>query len=326
LASTTTAGLIGTVEKGGNIIEGPAATADIIGMKEASTLFQTAKTEHSSDLIHYMNQIMDTKGYIKKRLAHGTIEYNSHSSFFGTTYPPHEGIRYIREGFVARTILGFRPIDDSYRDKTVDWMKTVLGDQMSGDPQLFAAMVSTVHAISDTVSGEYFVYKQKNSLGLAIDLVRKITSEYSATVRDTATPFITRTFNYIVKLATCHAALDHLSTEVTEEHYKQMLPYLEATWRGTLEFIDKYRPDGSSDKKLSAVEKVIRQMTENGKHEVSVRDILRKTGLTSGDVEVRLRSLVSAELITVDKVSSPTGAGRASTKVKWVGFTPNDEI
>ena len=161
---------------------------------------------------------------------------------------------------------------------------------------------------------------------MAIDLVRKITSEYSNTVRDTATPFITRTFNYIVKMATCHAALDHMSIEVKEEHYKQMLPYLEATWRGTLEFIDKYRPDGSSDKKLSAVEKVIRQMTENGKHEVSMRDVLRKTGLTAGDVEVRLRSLIGAELITVDKVPSPTGSGRASTKIKWVGFSEDDNI
>ena len=84
LTESTDAGLIGTIDSDGNIIEGLLATADIVGMEEASVLFDLTSDFSKKNMTYMqitMNPVTDSSCYISKKLGSQLIEFRPHASF-----------------------------------------------------------------------------------------------------------------------------------------------------------------------------------------------------------------------------------------------------
>lgn len=328
IGSITSAGLVGTMKKGGKPVMGVAYDNDIVGFKEASTLFKTTKQEHSNDLIDRLNEILDKNGHVCKRMAEGTIEYDTQVSLLGTTYPPRSGMKYIAEGFIPRLMVSFRTVDESFYFDVGSWIIQKIGVEIEGDKNDLFRLGKTISTISASIQGKYFNFNDaRHELEKTRLMMQKLLNEFSDELISQVRPFITRYLLYTCKIATCIAAVDNLSHDITPEHMQLASSYIETVWKGTLNFVDKYKPY-IGDKKLSIIEDSIRELCNDGENDTTLRSLMRRTHFNKTEVIARLMTLVDMDVIAMSR--DIKSRGRPTTEISWRGYeivnNPRDNV
>jgi len=89
-------------------------TADIVGMEEASPLFDLTDEFSKMNMTYFqitMNVLEDTSCRITIDLLSGDIDYKPHASLLMTTYPPDKLVdKLIKTGFIDRMIAVFEDV------------------------------------------------------------------------------------------------------------------------------------------------------------------------------------------------------------------------
>ena len=121
----TTAGAVGTVRNNGEIIYGDLfyVRNGIWCWNEAAPLLRAEKNEHTVDLVEVLNQVMDVKGHVSKRLAKGDVSYYTRVSLNCSTYPPEVNeAHYVESGFLPRFAFFFDQVDKKFYEDVIDFM------------------------------------------------------------------------------------------------------------------------------------------------------------------------------------------------------------
>lgn len=235
----TNAGLVGTF-RDGEANPGVAKTDDIIGFREATTLFRSAMSDHSQNLGENLNQILDGKK-IRRNMADGTLSYRPSCTLVGTSYPPDDLDlqRLMKNGTLARFLYFFRP-----RDSDFPWVMAERLIEESITPtdeeerlERITELGNTLAKINDEFEGgkQFEISEEVKQIDVTDDL-REIYEEYDNVTKDIVTPAITRYNLHFLRLSCLMAAVDHCSTDVTETHAEQAKNIVKESWRNLLEF------------------------------------------------------------------------------------------
>ena len=119
LTESTDAGLVGTSEydeqtKQKIVVPGLLQTTDIIGMEEASIIFDFNNEFSKKNITYFqitMNALKSKSCEINKRLGGIDISFKPHASFIFATYPPDKLVdKILKTGFLDRTIPIFEEV------------------------------------------------------------------------------------------------------------------------------------------------------------------------------------------------------------------------
>jgi len=265
-----------------------------------------------------MNQILDVDGEVSKRLAHGEISYKTKMSFFGTTYPPREGLRYISEGFIPRMLVAYQDIGDDFYDEVCEWIISSVGLVYNADVKSIEQLAATLKIIREKVSdiNYSFTDARETYRSIAKNLKRRAL-DYPLHIQKMATPFTNRNIIATIKLSTCMAALDNLSTNVNEDHVKIAGNYMDIIWKGILDFMERHSKT-TQDKKMRDIEWAVRDLCDiRESNKITLRSLMRYTRLKKAEVESRLRAMEEMGIVKFhDNIRTK---GRRSSIVEWLG-------
>lgn len=268
ISSLTSAALVGTVEKGGEIRYGVARDSDIVGFKEASTIFNMTGNEHSKDLINYLNMCIDVGGHIRKDLAKGDpIEYYTHISLYGTTFPPSSKNIYIDSGLLPRMLITYKDINSEFYFKVADWVFQNIGNEKSHDIGELKNLGETLKVIHrETTNGFEFNFSRERTTMLGIsNTIRNVMSKYPIIIQERAEPFISRMAVYSLKLSCLYAALDNMSTDIKTQHITDANKVISMSLTSILDFITNHDAVNANDvvQNANLVRMAICKLTEN---------------------------------------------------------------
>ena len=281
ISSITSAALIGTVEKGGAIKYGAAHHSDIIAFKEASSIFYMAGNEHSKDLINNINMCIDVGGHIRKELAHQSepIDYHTHISLFGTTFPPVTKNIYIDSGLLPRMLITYKHINSDFYFKVVDWMFSNIGTGQSeayGNLNDLGHTLATIHR--ETTNGFEFNFDDQRAAYSAISAtIKSIMGRYPVTMQERAEPFISRMAAYALKLSCCYAALDNLTPKIKAEHVTKANAVIGMSLTSILDFVSQHDIANSSEdmKKINMLKVIFANMKIKGQMQTTTSDLFK---------------------------------------------------
>jgi hypothetical protein len=247
LTESTDAGLAGTTQydermKMKVIVPGLLDGADIVGMEEASVIFDF-QNEFSKKNMTYMqitmNPLEDKSCRIVKRLGDTTIDFRPHASFVLTTYPPDKLIdKLMKTGFLDRMIPIFEDVTLADRLAIIRKMSENINisTKESFDEQK-ESVIKRLKIILD--------YYKKSEVCITIPeqihtLMIKIIDEFAMKILDVSPKareklehFITRLYEILLKLAIHHAMFEmrtHL--EISDITYARMTYY--PIWRNLI--------------------------------------------------------------------------------------------
>lgn len=242
MSTITSAGLIGTVTPDGEPVVGPAAYADIIAFKESSNIMHTANTTHSSDLLNLFNAILDKNGHVEKQLAHGTLSYDSHVSFMGTSYPSNIQINMLRTGFLPRMLITYKEIDeDFYEQVSNEFAMSLVTRRTEKDKQIFDKICNTLYVIKNSGSSIILSDKVKGHMLFYSKKIHEKMRSYTVTLNDDLNPFRIRMVSDLMKIAICLAALDDPEKIfVKARNIKDAYEYINEYMNYTYEFVSKH--------------------------------------------------------------------------------------
>ena len=219
LTESTDAGLAGTTEKDGKktvIVPGLLQTADIIGMEEASVIFDYT-SEFSKKNMTYMqitmNPLKDSSCTIAKKLGTELIEFKPHASFLLMSYPPDKLVdKILKTGFIDRMIPVFEDVTLVDRLAVIQKMSESIN---VSTPESFDVEFDFVRKrlrlimdkfgkddICITIPEE--VHKR---MLIVIDEFARQILDASPKAREKLEHFISRLYEVILKLAIHHAIL-----------------------------------------------------------------------------------------------------------------------
>jgi len=219
LTESTDAGLIGTTRSEGSdnvVVPGLLQTADIVGMEEASVLFDYT-SEFSKKNMTYMqitmNPLEDSSCRIDKQLGGELIQFKPHASFLLMTYPPDRLVdKLLKTGFIDRVIPVFEDVTLEERLQVIKKMSQNINIK---DKESFDREFEFVAKRLDTIVSKY----QKDKVCIQIpekihSVMLPIINEFAMKVLD-ASPkareklehFISRLYENLLKLAIHHAIL-----------------------------------------------------------------------------------------------------------------------
>lgn len=115
----TEAGLIGTVRtrKGVKIeYRGDANDLDIIGFTEAGLLLQNPV------LCRHINTIMDTKGWVSRKMAAGVVGYKTHTTLLLTSFKCKLVYNSLQTGFLQRCLMFYEGTTTPETGKVIEWL------------------------------------------------------------------------------------------------------------------------------------------------------------------------------------------------------------
>lgn len=233
LTESTDAGLVGTTElddeRNKVIVPGLLQTADIVGMEEASVIFDFTNEFSKKNMTYFqitMNPLLSSSCEINKRLGGIDIKFKPHASLILLTYPPDKLVdKLLKTGFMDRVIAVFEDV--------------TLADRLS----VLKQMTNTATA-SDIADQEEFVkyrlkkvieFFQKSEICINITpeihkLILNVIDECAMKIldaspkaRDKLEHFISRLYGNLVNL-TIHHALLHRRTnlEVADVLYARL--------------------------------------------------------------------------------------------------------
>lgn len=274
LTESTDAGLAGSLDRYDEkeqewiINHGLLETADIVGMEEASTLFDYASEFSKKNLTYLqitMNPLDDVSCYITKRLAAETIEFKPHASFILLSYPPDKLEDAItKRGVIQRFITIFEEV--TLEDRMDNIKKAMLSVNKSTKMDIDKQFNSVIHRLMSVVKRYEkdelcFVISDKanqaiyNVVSELVGMILKATP----VAREKLEEFTHRFYEILTKLAIHHAILS-LRTEVKMQDvmYARMT-YL-PIWSQTIYYIEKLLV--LSDRERSRRHRIVRQALE----------------------------------------------------------------
>jgi len=249
LTESTDAGLIGTLERDGKeniVIPGLLQTTDLVGMEEASPLFDY-NTEFSKKNMLYMqiamNSLWGNSCYISKRLGSEMIEFKPHASLLLLTYPPdHLVDKLLKTGFIDRLVPIFEDVTLADRLEVIKIMseKTVsYGDTKEtakGKEELVTQ--SLLRIINKYRKREALkrIYITDDIKTLMLQIIEEFSMKIldaSPKAREKLQHFLNRLYETLLKLAIHHALLSgRENIEVKDIMYARLL-YL-PIWRNLI--------------------------------------------------------------------------------------------
>lgn len=220
LTQSTDAGLVGTLEynqqsKEQEVVYGLLHTADIVGMEEASVIFDL-NSDFSKKNTTYMqitmNSFWDGSCHISKKLGTELIDFKPHASFILLSYPPDNlAEKILKTGFVDRLVPIFEDVtllerlevikkisemnmsDKQYDDLKKDVirrLRIVINQFSKGDHEI--TIPEKVHKKVNLVVKEF-----------AMDIL-----DASAKAREKLEHFVSRLYEILMKFCIHHAILE----------------------------------------------------------------------------------------------------------------------
>jgi len=240
LTEATDAGLVGTLDKDeeGNrvILEGLLASADIIGMEEASVLFDLSSDFSKKNMTYMqitMNALSDSSCFISKKLGPEMIEFKPHASFLLLTYPPDKLVdKLLKTGFMDRIICVFENVTLEDRLHVIKTMSEHINKMTKKDydkdfDSVRKRLGRVVEFWTKNQNSNTCVEIPKEVHGHLIDVIdefsRKIL-DASPKAREKLEHFVSRLYEVLIKLSVHHAILDMRKTlNVSDVMYARML-------------------------------------------------------------------------------------------------------
>jgi len=221
LTKTTDAGLEGTkiydvTQKKEIIVDGLLKTADIIGMEEASPIFDLTSDFSKMVMTNMqitMNSLFDEDCEISKRLGTQLIEFKPHASFILTSYPPDKlAEKVTKTGFIDRMIAVFETVTLAERLEIIRKMTEMFN--MKSDEQQ-ANQEDVIEKIKGIVNfykkGEYCIEIPEDIHEILLDIIEDFALQVfdaSPKAREKLEHFVTRLYELLIKLSIHHALLD----------------------------------------------------------------------------------------------------------------------
>lgn len=346
--TASTAGIMGTVKRNGDVIKGDLSGNGFIAWKEAQTLLKSAEQTHSSDILEVMNMAMDPTGKVEKSLSGGKLEYSSNTSIFCTTYDPKPNgqLELVRQGFLPRTLFFYRTMGRDFyseinemRDKKVPRK----GDdnepyrwEMEEDVEM---MANTLKYIEDSVwdygkilrrgeshyavADEHIQYFERVEDGVSLNptpMITEVMEDYPYRVCKQAQPFETRLMNKVYRLAAIFAACDYdedkdvyVSRVIKQRHVDMAKKLTQKSFKCVMDFIDDYSSVGGNSM-LKEVERSVKTISRNNGGYATIREVMSETYNTKKEVKQALASL--DEMKKIESVDNPVTAMDSDDRVK----------
>ena len=245
LTESTDAGLVGTIETKGKestVVDGLLKSADIVGMEEASVLFDYT-SEFSKKNMTYMqicmNSIYDNSCYITKKLGSEIIEFKPHASFLLMTYPPDKLVdKLMKTGFIDRVVPIFEDVSLAERLEVIAKMSRNINISTK---ESFAEKINSVATRLDKIVKKY----EKSEISIHIEdkanaALLTVIEGFSISILDAAVKareklehFISRLYEVIMKLAIHHAIICQRTTVTVGDIAYARLLYL-PIWRNLI--------------------------------------------------------------------------------------------
>lgn len=346
--TTSTAGIMGTVKRNGEVINGDLAGDGFLAWKEAQTLLKAANQTHSDDIIEVVNQALDPSGDVNKSLAGGNLEYSSRTSLFSTTYPPEPNgqIDLIHQGFLPRMLFIYEEVSDgTYDDINARRDRGTpngdpLGPQNSykyeSDVEKLANTLNYIqeqvskhgkvldkHSDSFALTNKDIYYFESVEEGASMDtsyIYDEMKDQYSYRVQQEVKPFKTRMFDVTYKIAAAIAAVDYdeeneiyVSRRIMPRHTEMAHKVMRDSWRSIFEFVDTYM--GYNDNlTLRGLENKVVNACQYGGGKVKINDIQKIVYKSTDEITTMLKTL--EEMNKVQSNGTPFDAAGPEDYVK----------
>jgi len=236
LTKTTDAGLEGTKvydvsQKKEVIVDGLLKTADIIGMEEASPIFDLTSDFSKMVMTNMqitMNSLFDEDCEISKRLGTQLIEFKPHASFILTSYPPDKLAEKItKTGFIDRMIAIFETVTLAERLEIMRKMTEMLNMKPEEQAVKQAEILERINGIINFYKkGEYCIQIPNDIHEILLDVIEDFAMQVfdaSPKAREKLEHFVTRLYETLIKLSIHHAILDlRMKVELSDILYARM--------------------------------------------------------------------------------------------------------
>ena len=329
--TTSTAGIMGTVDQDGTVDPGNLAGNGFLAWKEAQTLVKSANKQHSDDILEVINMALDPSGQVSKSLSGGKLEYSSRTSMFSTTYPPEpEGqIDLIHQGFLPRMLFMYKKIPASQYDRINNKRDKGLPTDSKMGPQDRATYSDDIEKLGNTLryireqvskhgkilsKGEdpfaitekdihYFTVAEDASMNTAY-IFDEMKDQYSYRVQQEVKPFKTRLFDLTYKIAAAFAAVDkdkengvYVSRKIRKKHTDLAHEVLRECWRSIFDFCEDYMgyEMGGDLRKLE--HRVVQTCKNSPDNYTTVKDIMKMSYMDKSSVTERLMTLEEMDKI-----------------------------
>jgi len=220
LTESTDAGLVGTLEKDGKetiVVPGLLQDADIVGMEEASVLFDYA-SEFSKKNMTYMqitmNALEGSSCRISKKLGTQLIDFKPHASFILLTYPPDKLVdKLLKTGFIDRVIPIFEDVTLVDRLEVIRKMSehivsyTPTKENKEKEELLISSLTHIINKYTNRKKRILITEDIKNALLGVIEEFSMQILDASPKAREKLEHFISRLYETLIKLAIHHAIL-----------------------------------------------------------------------------------------------------------------------
>jgi len=215
LTESTDAGLVGTVQDG-EIVPGLLQSADIVGMEEASVLFDYASDFSKKNMTYMqitMNALQDSSCHITKKLGTEMIDFKPHASFVLMTYPPDKLVdRLLKTGFVDRVIPIFEDVTLVDRLEIIEAM---LRNINTSSKESFKEKFDSIKERLEVIINTYRTNRTRIEIPEEIHkVILRIITDFanhiqgaSPKAREKLEHFVTRLHETLLKLAIHHAVL-----------------------------------------------------------------------------------------------------------------------
>jgi len=223
LTESTDAGLIGTLERNANqtvIVDGLLKTADIIGMEEASVLFDYTSDFSKKNMTYMqitMNPLDGSSCRISKKLGTELIDFKPHASFILLTYPPDRLVdKLLKTGFIDRVIPIFEDVTLADRLEVIRKMSENIAvsdlkkpskEMEEKEKQLIDSLGKIINKFRNRKIRIFITDEIKNSLLHTIEEFSMKILDASPKAREKLEHFISRLYETLIKLAIHHALL-----------------------------------------------------------------------------------------------------------------------
>jgi len=247
LTEATDAGLIGTIDRDEStkeniIIPGLLFAADIVGMEEASVLFDYTSDFSKKNMTYMqitMNALADSSCHITKRLGSEIIDFKPHASFLLMTYPPDKLVdKLLKTGFIDRVIPIFEDVTLMDRLEVIKIMSENIN---KGNPKDLKKQRDDVLKRLNTIISKFQKGKIKVNISQDVHkIVLSVIEEFAMKILD-ASPkareklehFTSRLYEILLKLSIHHAILSNRTDLDISDIIYARITYL-PIWRNVI--------------------------------------------------------------------------------------------
>ena len=223
LTESTDAGLIGTLQRDEvtkeiTIVPGLLFSSDVVGMEEASVLFDYTNEFSKKNMTYMqitMNALEDSACHITKRLGNETIDFKPHASFLLMTYPPDKLVdKLLKTGFIDRVVPLFEEVTLMDRLEVIKIMSENINvanpEELEKQRRYVAKRLKVV--ISKFQKGKIRIVIPKDVHKIVLGVIQEFAMKIldaSPKAREKLEHFISRLYEILLKLSIHHAILSN---------------------------------------------------------------------------------------------------------------------